>query len=293
MIYRKGFDDVVLHINDMGYVDADYMPLMDIKVIEGKAFDRSYSDSARIVMVSRMTAEKLALVLGWKDGVVGKKLYISGHDTPNDFEIIGVYDEVRVGAIKSEIMSPTVWFYSSMPGNVISIKLHANPTVENMKLVEKTIQGLLPDKDISINSYEASIINQYSASRLFRNAVMLGGLMTFLITLIGLIGYIADETTRRSKEIAVRKINGATVRDIMMIISKDVLYMAVPAVIFGVVGSYIMGEDWLQQFSEKIPLSMFIFIGSALAIWLLVLATVVLRTWRIANDNPVNSLKSE
>ena len=162
-----------------------------------------------------------------------------------------------------------------------------------MKLVEKTIQGLLPDKDISINSYEASIINLYSASRLFRNAVMLGGLMTFLITLIGLIGYIADETTRRSKEIAIRKVNGATIRDILMIISKDVLYMAVPAVIFGVVGSYIMGEDWLQQFSEKIPLSMFIFIGSALAIWLLVLATVVLRTWRIANDNPVNSLKSE
>ena len=117
--------------------------------------------------------------------------------------------------------------------------------------------------------------------------------MTFLITLIGLIGYIADETTRRSKEIAIRKVNGATIRDILMIISKDVLYMAVPAVIFGVVGSYIMGEDWLQQFSEKIPLSMFIFRGSALAIWLLVLATVVLRTWRIANDNPVNSLKSE
>ena len=82
---------------------------------------------------------------------------------------------------------------------------------------------------------------------------MLGGLMTFLITLIGLIGYIADETTRRSKEIAIRKVNGATIRDILMIISKDVLYMAVPAVIFGVVGSYIMGEDWLQQFSEKIP----------------------------------------
>lgn len=296
MIYRDNSDEVALHIKDMGYIDAEYMPLMDIKLIEGKAFDRSYSDSARIMMVSQVTAEKLALVQGWKDGVVGKRLRISEHSDPNDpngFEIIGVYDEVRVGAIKSEIISPTVWFYSSMPGNVISIKLHANPTVENMKLVEKTIQGLLPDKDISINSYEASIINLYSASRLFRNAVMLGGLMTFLITLIGLIGYIADETTRRSKEIAVRKINGATVRDIMMIISKDVLYMAVPAVIFGVVGSYIMGEDWLQQFSEKIPLSMFIFIGSALAIWLLVLATVVLRTWRIANDNPVNSLKSE
>ncbi|RHR61679.1 FtsX-like permease family protein [Parabacteroides sp. AF17-28] len=293
MIYRNGSDDVVLHINDLGRMDADYISLMDIKVIEGKAFDRSYSDSARIVMVSRMTAEKLALTLGWKDGVVGKKLYISGHGKPNDFEIIGVYDEVRVGAIRSEIMPPTVWFYSSRPGSIVSMKLHGDITVENMKLIEKTIQKLLPDKDISVNSYEVSIINMYSASRLFRNSVMLGGLVTFLITLVGLIGYIADETTRRRKEIAIRKVNGATVVNIMAIISKDILYMAIPAVLLGVMSSYWMGENWLQQFSEKIPLSVFIFAGSALAIWLVVLVMVVARTWSIANEDPVKSLKSE
>lgn len=293
MIYRNGTDDVILHVNDMGRMDADYIPLMDIKVIEGRAFDRSYSDSARIVMVSRVTAEKLALTLGWKEGVVGKKLYISGHGEPNDFEIVGVYDEVRAGAIESEIMPPTVWFYSSRPGNIVSMKLHGDITVENMKLIEKTIQKLLPDKDISVNSYEASIIDMYSASRLFRNSVMLGGLVTFLITLVGLIGYIADETTRRRKEIAIRKVNGATVANIMEIISKDILYMAVPAVLLGVMSSYWMGENWLQQFSEKIPLSVFIFAGSALAIWLVVLVMVVARTWSIANEDPVKSLKSE
>ncbi len=244
-------------------------------------------------MVSRMTAEKLALTLGWKDGVVGKKLYISGHGKPNDFEIIGVYDEVRVGAIRSEIMPPTVWFYSSRPGSMVSMKLHGDITVGNMKLIEKTIQELLPDKDISVNSYEVSIINLYAASRLFRNSVMLGGLVTFLITIVGLIGYIADETTRRRKEIAIRKVNGATVANIMAIISKDILYMAVPAVLLGVMSSYWMGESWLQQFSEKIPLSVFIFAGAALAIWLVVLVMVVMRTWNIANEDPVKSLKSE
>lgn len=293
MIFRQGGDDAILHISDMGYVNADYIPLMSIKVIEGKAFDRSYSDSSRVAMVSRTTAEKLALILDWKEGVVGKKIYLSGHGMPNDFEILGVYDDVRVGAISSEIMSPTVLFYSSQPGRMVSVKLHKELTVENMKLVEQTIKNLFPDKDITIASYDVSIKNLYSDSRLFRNSIMLGGIVTFLITLIGLIGYISDETNRRSKEIAIRKINGATVGNILVIISKDVLYMAVPAVIFGVIGSYIMGENWLQQFSEKIPLSVFIFVGSALAIWLLVLATVVLRTWEIANDNPVKSLKSE
>ena len=173
------------------------------------------------------------------------------------------------------------------------MKLHGDITVGNMKLIEKTIQELLPDKDISVNSYEVSIINLYAASRLFRNSVMLGGLVTFLITIVGLIGYIADETTRRRKEIAIRKVNGATVANIMAIISKDILYMAVPAVLLGVMSSYWMGESWLQQFSEKIPLSVFIFAGAALAIWLVVLVMVVMRTWNIANEDPVKSLKSE
>ena len=69
--------------------------------------------------------------------------------------------------------------------------------------------------------------------------------------------------------------------------------MAVPAVLLGVMSSYWMGESWLQQFSEKIPLSVFIFAGAALAIWLVVLVMVVMRTWNIANEDPVKSLKSE
>ena len=293
MIKNPENTETLLHFTDLYSADANYIPLMQIPVLAGKAFDNSYTDSSRVVMISRMTEEKLALLLDWKDGAVGKTIYIDGHGPDRkDYEVIGVYDNIRIGAINSELMEPTILFFSRHTNTTLAIKFH-ELTSENMKQVMERIQKLLPNKDVIVTSYEASLINQYADSRLFRNSIMLGGFVTLLITLIGLIGYITDETNRRSKEIAVRKINGATVMNILTIISKDVLYMAVPAVILGVMGSYLMGENWLQQFSDKIPLSIFIFIGSAVIIWLLVLAIVVMRTWKIANDNPVDSLKSE
>ena len=122
---------------------------------------------------------------------------------------------------------------------------------------------------------------------------LVGGLITLIIALIGLIGYINDETNRRGKEIAVRKINGATERDILRLISSDVVWMALPAILIGAGASWFAGEKWLQQFSEKIPMNAGLFVAGSVAVLLVILATVIYRTWLVANANPVMSLKSE
>ena len=117
--------------------------------------------------------------------------------------------------------------------------------------------------------------------------------MTLIITLIGLIGYINDETNRRGKEIAVRKINGATEVNILSLMTRDVAWMALPAILIGAAGSYYAGEKWLQQFSEKIPMHVGLFILCSVCILTVILATVVYRSWMVAVSNPVESLKSE
>ena len=243
-------------------------------------------------MVSRMMADKLALALDWKDGVVGKKIYVSGHGTPNDFEVAGVYEDIRIGAIGSELMGPSALFYSSRPNNTLVIKLN-KMTQENMTQLDETIKAILPDKEIPVSSYNVSMTNMYNSSRLFRNAVMLGGIVTLIITLIGLIGYINDETNRRGKEIAVRKINGATEKNILVLIASDVAWMALPALLLGAGTSYFAGEKWLQQFAEKISLNVGLLSIGVMVVLFLILTTVVYRTWMVAVSNPVESLKSE
>ena len=137
------------------------------------------------------------------------------------------------------------------------------------------------------------IVRQYQDDRDFRDAIMISGIVTLIIALIGLLGYTADETNRRGKEIAVRKINGATERDILRLISSDIVWMALPAILIGAGASWFASEKWLQQFSEKIPMNAGLFLTGSVVVLAVILLTVVYRTWMVANANPVLSLKSE
>ena len=115
-----------------------------------------------------------------------------------------------------------------------------------------------------------------------------------LITLMGLFGYINDEVRRRSKEIAIRKVNGAEAYDILSLLSKGMARIAVPAVIIGVICSYFIGKEWLLQFERfRMELSIPLFLLVAIAILFLIFGTVILKSWHIANDDPVNSIKNE
>ena len=108
-----------------------------------------------------------------------------------------------------------------------------------------------------------------------------------------MIGYTNDEVNRRRKELAIRKVNGATMKDILRIFLKDVLRIALPAILLGCGISYFVAEHWQQQFVEKIPLSAWIFLAGALFVCLVVLICIVYRIWDVANEDPVDSLKSE
>ena len=292
MVYRPGTGEAVMHFEDMEGVDAEYVPFMKMSVVQGKTFDRSYADSSRVMMVSKQMAGKLAQAFDWKDGVVGKKLYVSGHDTQDGFEVVGVYDDIRMGHIDQENASPSALFYSSTPSRNLMIRLR-EMTPGTMGKVQDAIQKLLPDQDVSVVSYKMSMINLYAASRMFRDAVLVGGIVALIITLIGLIGYVNDETYRRGKEIAIRKINGATEKNVLSIIVTDVAYMALPAVILGAGVSWYVGEKWLQQFSEKIPANAGLFGSCSILVLLVILGTVIYRSWMVAISNPVESLKSE
>ena len=140
--------------------------------------------------------------------------------------------------------------------------------------------------------YKSLINEAYLSAKLFRNSILVASILILIITLLGLIGYTADEISRRSKEIAIRKITGATSTNILQIISKDILFISLPAIIIGIMISYVTGMQWLQQFAVKIPLNALLFLTSGLFIILLILTSVIFRTWKVANENPVNSIKA-
>lgn len=110
---------------------------------------------------------------------------------------------------------------------------------------------------------------------------------------MGLIGYINDEMQRRSKEIAIRKVNGAEASSILLLLSKDIFWTSMPAVCIGTLGAWYLGALWTDQFSETAEFPIYYYILIAFVSLLFIIGCVVIKTWRIANDNPVNSIKSE
>lgn len=94
----------------------------------------------------------------------------------------------------------------------------------------------------------------YNIVRVFRNATVLAAVVMFFVMLMGLIGYTTDEVRRRSKEIAIRKVNGAESSTILEMLSRDVLWVAVPAVIMGTVGAWYVNGIWMDLFAIQVPL---------------------------------------
>lgn len=146
---------------------------------------------------------------------------------------------------------------------------------------------------MKITPYSYLVVKQYQSTDGFRMGTLVTGITALVIALMGLIGYTTDEVNRRRKEIAIRKVNGATVRDIFHMLVADVLKLSVPAVIVGLILSWVIAGKWLQLFADRITLSSLLFLGVGLAVLVIVVTIMLLSARRVVNSNPVLFLKDE
>ncbi|MCD8041707.1 MAG: ABC transporter permease [Tannerellaceae bacterium] len=288
-VWLPGEDKELFNLADLYWVDQEFFSVMEIPLLEGSSFSGEMADNA--CMVDRKFAEKISLMTGWTDGVVGKEVFVSEHGLSH---ICGVYESIRVGTIEYEDFRPTILFYRKNPAEnpILIIQLH-EMTPENIQAVVPTIERLLPTKEIHVNSFKLELVNLYNSSRLFRDSVIIGGIVVLLISIIGLIGYLQDEINRRKSEIAIRRINGGTVKDILGLFVTDILYIALPALVLGCLIAYYAAVKWQEDFTEKTNLSFFLFLGCSVVVLVIIVGVIITSSYRKAQENPVESLRSE
>ncbi len=292
-IYLPGDERDLFNIADLEYVGNNYLDFMGIPIIEGRSFIEDTPSSTE-VMVSRSFVEKMMNYADWSDGAVGKSIYISYHSKGREilFTICGVYEDFRLGIIGGQDTRPTIMLYSNVPRSGLLIKFHKE-TPEALTEVSDVLTRLLPDKVVEVYSYSGEMMDLYRDSKNFRNSVMIAGIVTLIICLIGLIGYTNDEMNRRKKETAIRKVNGATILDIERLFLRDISWMALPSITLGCMIAYFVANSWLEKFADKLELTLFVFIGCGLMVLLIILAAVAINCYRAASENPAESVKSE
>lgn len=291
-IYLPNDDRELFNIADLYAVGNDYLDIMEIPVVEGRSFTEN-TPSSNEIMVSRSFMDRINKFVNWSDGIVGKQIIVSEHSQEGTlFTICGIYEDIRLGIIGRQDTRPTVMFYNEKPSSILLIKFHKE-TPEALENVTDILQAVFPDKEIDLNSYSAEMMIQYSDSANFRDSVLATGLVTLIICLMGLIGYTNDETNRRKRETAIRKVNGATLFDIQRLFLKDITYMALPAIIGGCIIAYFVSNSWLKRFADKADVTLLLFACSAFVVLLIILSAVAIRSYSAANEDPANSVKSE
>lgn len=293
-VYLPEDDRELFNIADQYECSPEFYDLLNIRFVEGRA----PRDSSEVV-VDEKFVQKMAYFTDWSDGAVGKQVFITGHGgngmmDNGYFTISGVYKSFLIGNLQDVDERPGALFYGeigSMAHWMPHILFKVRP--DALEKVRGALNEALPDKEINIVSYAEEMRAAYADSKKMRNTMALGVVFSLLIALLGLIGFIKDESLRRSKEMAVRKINGATTRDILSIFAKDIMKLSAVMAVIACTAAFFVAHKWLEQFAEKVSLNPLYFIGGAALTLLIVLSVVVLNCLKIARANPVDSLKNE
>lgn len=288
-IYLPGSERENMNIADLYYVGDGYFDVMGIPIISGRTFTEQ-ADTLREVMVSRQFEERMKQIAGW-ERAVGKQIICTSFEGP--YTIVGVYEDTRIGSITNPDTRPSICYYSRKPDRMHYILIRFQ-SMDGLEEANKLVKELMSDNpDIAVTPYNQMVTELYTDAHRFRTTVMIGGLVALLIALIGLVGYLAGEIGRRQKEIAIRKVNGATIADVLRLFQTDILRVALPAVVIGAAGAWYVARLWLEQFSEKTALSPLIFIGGAALVTAVILTVVCLGCYRVASSNPVDYLKND
>ena len=264
------------------FVDEHYVPVMGLQIIKG----RNIQQDKEILINEEMVRQ-----IGWTDSPIGKNL----EDGKNNFgTIVGVVKDYVVQSAYMpqapvELMSNLEWMNVLNKRNIIL----KEPFGENLAKINTLMKEAFPTVDIVFRSARQEIDKQYQEVRRFRNVVIIASIAILLIALMGLFGFVNDEIQRRSKEIAIRKVNGAEVPDILRLVSGNIFWTALSAVLVGIVFAYIVSNKWLEQFSDRVSVNGGHFLVVIIIILLLIMGSVIGRSWNVANENPVNSIKNE
>ena len=283
----------LFNIADQYFCSDGFFELMDIPFVDGRP-----PKSDLEVAVDEKFVARMADFTDWSDGAVGKQVFITGHVPMTDdgvpfyYTISGVYRSYLIGNLQGVDPRPSALFHGEIDRDRMpNILFKADP--ESLPKVRAALEQALEGREIEIFSYEEKMRDAYADSKKMRNTMAIGAVFSLLIALLGLIGFIRDESVRRSKEMAVRKINGATTRDILSVFAVDILKLSAVMAMIACIGAFFVSHTWLEQFAEKVSLNPIYFIGGALLVLLVVLGVVVLNCLKIARANPVESLKNE
>jgi len=283
--YKEKGKDVKLQV-DSRNGDTAFLSVYNIQLIAGRNI--MPSDSATEFLIN----ETLARQLGFQHPAeaVGHFLSFDNSQKP----IVGVMKDFNLASVRSAI-HPLVYYAAPKFGYMMHVALQPNPDMWNSAItkMQAAWKSIYPDVDFDYTFLDKKIENFYKADQQLSKLLTWASAVAIIVSCLGLLGLVIFITNNRMKEIGVRKVLGASVRQIITLLSFDFVKLIAVAFIIAVPVAWWATHNWLQNFAYHTNLSWWIFLLSGIIMITAALSILCLRAAKAALANPVKSLRSE
>src|SRR5664279_339546 len=272
---------------DLYFVDFEYLKQMDIKMVAGRMFSRSFMTDTTQSMILNESAAKLFGYRSAQDAV-GRNFDQWGRKG----KIIGVMKDFHFRSLQEEI-KPLSMRIEPTGCDLITVKVSAAQLPTTISAIEKKWNTLIPARPFSYYFLDEFFDRQYQSEQRFGKLFLNFAVLAIIISCLGLLGLASYSTMQRTREIGIRKVLGATVPNIVNLLTKDFLKLVSIAIVVASPIAWFVMHKWLQDFAYRIPIAWWVFAIAAFAAAFIAVITVSFQAIRAAVSNPADSLRTE
>lgn len=273
-------------------IDHDYLQAMGMELVSGRSFsEKILSDTLNSVLVNEATVKRM----GWKEPL-GKKVMLGnlpqqGQQAPPTAQVVGVVKDFHQQSLYNPI-EPLILFYHPALA-VTHIKIAAQDADKTLAYIQQKWVDTYPDKVFEYTFLDQDFESAYHADVVRGQIFTTFSILTILIACLGLFGLATFTTEQRVKEIGVRKVLGASVSSVVVLLSRDFTKLVLFSFPIAIPIAYFSMHQWLKSFPYKTDIHVWVFVAACLLTLVICWATVVYQSVKAALMNPVKSLRSE
>ena len=272
-------------------IDYDYIKTMGMEIVKGRNFSKDYGSDSSAIIITETTAR----LLGYDDPV-GKVVY-SPNGNPGvaltflPLRIIGVVKDFHFESLKKK-SGPLCFLLDNSTG-LASFKVSAASVKDLIPKIETKWRSLAPGMPFSYRFMSDSFDDMYRSEQRAGTIAIVFAILAILIACLGLFGLVTYMAEQRNKEIGIRKVLGASVSNVVTMLSKDFLVLVIIASVLAFPIAWWAMNKWLLDFEYRINISAWVFIAAGLSALIIALVTVSFQAIKAAIANPVKSLRTE
>lgn len=274
-------------------IDFDYFDLLDLELISGRKFDKQFKTDSSAVILNESVLKMLNVdaneVLGMQ---ITDDFRKESEEEMQFYTVIGVVKNFHYESLKNDVDGLS--FIIEAGSDRMMVKLNGGSNFgETIKEISSLWSDLAPGAPFDYYFMDDSFNDVYKSEQQLSNIFMIFTVLSITIACLGLFGLSAYNAERKSKEIGIRKVLGASIKQISFNLSFDFLKLVLISIVISLPFAWLAMNGWLQSFSFRVNLSVWVFILAAVLAILISLLTVGFQSLKAASKNPVDTLKAE